>query len=117
MWEKAGKPQGADFGPDARKALEDQLRRGETLESLERTLRGPTPQPAAAAPSKAAIQPEAASPVSPELGQSIGVGSTDALALIKPAAPILTREERSAPQRPLSSLRAAAQRDEAIVWK
>jgi alpha-glucan,water dikinase len=40
LWEQAGKPQGADFGADARKVIERQLREGKTLQEVEAVLRG-----------------------------------------------------------------------------
>lgn len=44
MWEKAGQPDGADFSNDARKALEQQVLSGKSLQELERALKSPEPQ-------------------------------------------------------------------------
>ena len=44
LWEQAGKPDGADFSGDARRALEAQLQQGKTVEELERALRAPDAQ-------------------------------------------------------------------------
>jgi hypothetical protein len=43
LWEKAGRPEGADFSTEARRTLEDQLRSGKTLQDLERILKAPPP--------------------------------------------------------------------------
>jgi hypothetical protein len=48
LWEKAGRPDGADLSGDARRVLEDQLRSGKSLEEIEKALKGP---PAEAPPS------------------------------------------------------------------
>lgn len=45
LWEKAGKPDGADFSNDARQGLEQQLRSGVSVQDLERSLRSPQPKP------------------------------------------------------------------------
>ena len=44
LWEKAGKPDGADFAGDARKTLEAQLASGMSVEQLEKALKAPSPQ-------------------------------------------------------------------------
>ena len=44
MWEKAGRPDGADFAGDARRALEQQVMSGKSLQELERALKSPEPQ-------------------------------------------------------------------------
>lgn len=45
MWEKAGKPDGANFSDDARRQLEQQLQSGKSVQDLERALKGPSDQP------------------------------------------------------------------------
>lgn len=49
LWEKAGKPDGADFASQARRMLQDQLQQGATVEHLEKSLLAPPP-PSAAPP-------------------------------------------------------------------
>lgn len=44
MWEKAGKPDGANFSDDARRQLEQQLQSGKSVQDLERALKGPSDQ-------------------------------------------------------------------------
>ena len=44
MWEKAGRPDGADFAGDARRTLEGQVTGGMSLQDLERALKAPEPQ-------------------------------------------------------------------------
>ena len=50
LWEKAGKPDNADFSSDARQALERQLQSGTSLQDLERSLKAPNPAPVQSAP-------------------------------------------------------------------
>lgn len=45
LWEKAGRPDGADFSNDARQALERQLAGGVSLQDLEQGLRSAAPAP------------------------------------------------------------------------
>ncbi len=47
LWEKAGRPDGADFSNDARKTLQQQLDGGMSLDQLEKSLKEPSPQVAA----------------------------------------------------------------------
>ena len=44
LWEKAGRPDGADFAADARATLAAQLAAGMSLQELERALKAPEPQ-------------------------------------------------------------------------
>ena len=44
LWEKAGKPDGADFSKDARKSLQEQIQRGATIMHLEKSLKAPSPK-------------------------------------------------------------------------
>lgn len=44
LWEKAGKPDGADFSKDARKSLQEQIQRGATIVHLEKSLKAPSPK-------------------------------------------------------------------------
>ncbi len=44
LWEKAGRPDGADFANDARKTLQQQLASGMSLQQLEKSLKEPSPQ-------------------------------------------------------------------------
>ena len=44
LWEKAGKPDGADFSKDARKSLQEQIQRGATIRHLEKSLKAPSPK-------------------------------------------------------------------------
>lgn len=48
MWEKAGKPEGADFSNDARRSLEQQLASGTSVQDLERLIKAPSAPPAEA---------------------------------------------------------------------
>lgn len=66
LWEKAGKPDGADFSNDARGMLQDQLNKGATIEHLEKSLKAPSPKEPEPVPEQATTQP----PPPPELPQS-----------------------------------------------
>ena len=44
LWEKAGRPEGADFAADARSTLQAQLASGRSLQELESALKAPEPQ-------------------------------------------------------------------------
>ena len=44
LWEKAGRPDGADFAQDARTTLEAQLRSGKSVQDLETALKAPEPK-------------------------------------------------------------------------
>lgn len=44
LWEKAGRPDGADFAQDARATLEAQLRSGKSVQDLEAALKAPEPK-------------------------------------------------------------------------
>lgn len=45
MWEKAGKPDGANFSDDARRQLQQQLQAGTSVQDLEQALKSPSHQP------------------------------------------------------------------------
>lgn len=57
LWEKAGRPDGADFATDARRALQDQLDKGATIEHLEKSLKAPSPKEPELAKEAAAPSP------------------------------------------------------------
>ena len=44
LWEKAGRPDGADFAQDARATLEAQLLAGKSVQDLEAALKAPEPK-------------------------------------------------------------------------
>ena len=44
LWEKAGRPDGADFAQDARATLEAQLRSGKSVQDIEAALKAPEPK-------------------------------------------------------------------------
>ena len=44
LWEKAGKPDGANFSDDARRQLQQQLESGRSVQDLERSLKGGQPE-------------------------------------------------------------------------
>lgn len=43
LWEKAGRPEGADFSTEARRTLEEHLQSGKTLQDIENMLKAPPP--------------------------------------------------------------------------
>lgn len=131
LWEKAGKPDGADFSNDARQGLEQQLRSGVSVQDLERRLRSPQPKPVengahpAQAEPKEEVKAEAPAPPppqqeqqqeTPQLGQSIAAGQRDPLSLIKSGPPLLSQDKKQAPARALGPLEAAAKQDDACIW-
>eukprot|EP00884_Botryococcus_braunii_P013250 jgi/Botrbrau1/21926/Bobra.0249s0050.1 len=69
LWEKAGRPEGADFSSDARKMLEAQLQSGKTIADLERILKAP---PQAAAPQAPAPPPPPAASTNGSNGNGAG---------------------------------------------
>ncbi|KAK9852315.1 hypothetical protein WJX84_008608 [Apatococcus fuscideae] len=131
MWEKAGKPDGADFSNDARKVLQEQLQSGTAVQDLERLLRQPEPEPVQAPPPKQEQQPEQhpdqadqaqappppqAQPEQVQVGESIQAKKRDPLQMIKRAAPLLSAAKSESTPRPLGPLMAAAGADETCVW-
>ena len=87
LWEKAGQPEGADFGDEARRIIEDRVRSGATYPQLAREMNiepswGPQPQqqkqqqaaPAEAAPSK---------PKEAVVGEPLGTPARNPLDMIK----------------------------------
>lgn len=105
LWEHAGKPQGADFGNDARVKIEEEVRKGLTYEQIAAKLnffpdwmkatngdgRAPAaPAPASAPPPVAAPAPVRAPAPSPppqqpqaQVGQSLGTPKRNPLDMIK----------------------------------
>merc|ERR1719420_2610451 len=57
LWEQQGKPDGANFGPEAAALVEGRLRAGESAAEIEAALRTPAATPAV--PEQAAPAPEA----------------------------------------------------------
>jgi alpha-glucan,water dikinase len=113
LWEQQGKPDGADFGPEAAALIEGRLRAGESAAEIEASLRTPAATPvvlekAAAAPEAPAADPartapKGGAPPAPaagpsaataprvdlpplnEMGSSLGsLSASDALSFIKP---------------------------------
>lgn len=135
MWEKAGKPDGANFSDDARRQLEQQLQSGKSVQDLERALKGPsdqaqqqgqqpaqgnkqnghTPQQKAEPKIKHKSEP-AARKEEVHVGSSIGMSGRNPLDLIKTDAPLLSEATTSKAKRALAPLLDAAGRDEACVW-
>ena len=136
MWEAAGRPDGADFGGAARRALAGRVRRGESVDALRAALvpgavpsggggadAGATAATAAAAAVAGTPPPSATSSMDGDVFGSPagGVPRVDALALVN-----AQRESdgggSSAPPRPLpptsplAPLEAAASRDERVQW-
>ncbi|KAK2077624.1 hypothetical protein QBZ16_004470 [Prototheca wickerhamii] len=103
LWEAAGKPDGADFGPKARETLREQLRQGRTLADLEKALAAPSADKRAGGA---------------ELGPSRGGRRIDPLRLVNPPAPapLLTERRVSAAETPLAPLIAAASSDDRVLW-
>ena len=115
LWEKAGKPDGADFGSAARESIEKQLNSGKSLDEL-----------------KAGVMPAApvkgtpVSPVSPaqessttHLGNGMGMRQRSPFDLInRPTAPLLHDMENAEHETTslLSHLVAAAGSDERCTW-
>ncbi|KAK9809702.1 hypothetical protein WJX73_007079 [Symbiochloris irregularis] len=134
LWEKAGKPDGADFSNDARQALERQLASGSSVQDLEKALHAPAAEPAKPPPpqeqeqekeqDKEAPQAQEERPPPPppkqeqaQLGQSTDVSARDPLSFIKSSAPLLSADKKQAPARPLGPLEDAAGRDDTCVWQ
>ena len=75
LWERAGKPDGADFSKDARQTLERQLASGTSVQDLERSLKAPSPAPvqeAAPPPHKVCLAYQclqSAAAIAPDEGQ------------------------------------------------
>ena len=120
MWEQAGKPDGADFGADARQLLEGRLRGGESLADIERSLRGPQPaqQQQQKQKQKQGSAP-AAAPAAPQpavVGQSMGMRSRNPLDMInRSEAPLLSEKKRSV-RSPLTPLLEATQGNSNTTW-
>ena len=70
MWEKAGQPDGADFSNDARKALQEQMEKGATIEHLEKSLKAPSPKEPEPVPVPQQTQEEPQARKAPPRGQS-----------------------------------------------
>ncbi|RMZ55539.1 hypothetical protein APUTEX25_000122 [Auxenochlorella protothecoides] len=122
LWEAAGKPDGADFGADARRVLREQLAAGRSVQELEHALGASPPEasqtasqtgaPPASAPAPAQTSEESG------LGASRGMRSVDPLDLIKrpAAAPLLADARPGAQDSPLAPLVRAAGEDDAVCW-
>lgn len=92
LWERAGKPNGADFSQDARKVIEEAVSQGQSYEQvaarLNYTLKtpqqptAPAPAPAQqqqqqkAAPQKQQQQQQQAAPAPPKAAQQVSVGKS-----------------------------------------
>jgi hypothetical protein len=117
LWEQAGKPDGADFGDEARRVLEERLRGGASLADIERELRAP---PAAQPKQQAAAAPAApAAPAPPQptvVGQSMVQRSRNPLDLIRRADGGAVAKPPAYLRTPLSALVEAAQEDKDIHW-
>ncbi|GAB4820070.1 hypothetical protein N2152v2_007116 [Parachlorella kessleri] len=122
LWEQAGKPDGADFGGAAKRALEGRLRAGASVSDLEKELKAPAPAPApaaaphqqqAAAPAPAKARP----PAQPVVGKSLGMRSRNPLDLIHRVsdAPLM-KDAKPAKDTPLTPLLRAARSNENTVW-
>ncbi|KFM28490.1 Alpha-glucan water dikinase, chloroplastic [Auxenochlorella protothecoides] len=117
-----GKPDGADFGADARRVLREQLAAGRSVQELEHALGASPPEasqtasqtgaPPASAPAPAQTSEESG------LGASRGMRSVDPLDLIKrpAAAPLLADARPGAQDSPLAPLVRAAGEDDAVCW-
>ncbi|PNW80482.1 hypothetical protein CHLRE_07g319300v5 [Chlamydomonas reinhardtii] len=134
LWEKAGKPDGADFSLDARRVINDQLAAGSSLEEvagrLNYTLKQPTPPAstrgtpagsrAGSATSSldggAAAAPARPSGPPPQVGAPLGTPKRNPLDMIKRTAPNLSAE-RSVVERPLDFLVQRFAVDPATKWR
>jgi hypothetical protein len=133
LWEKAGRPEGADFSHAAREEIHRQLKAGQSLTQIEKALRGPPtergaepkaapkPAPKGDAPKAAGKPAEApaagkpaeakreAPPPPPagdvEVGHALDIANADPLKLIKSATvPLLSGEKRKKQTTPLEFL-------------
>lgn len=71
MWEKAGKPDGADFGNQAREQLTRELQGGKSIQDLRKELAAPPPPPPRAKP--AVVAPQVAPPAPAALPRPVRV--------------------------------------------
>ena len=82
LWERAGKPQGAEFGGDARKFIEDRVKRGlsfvQIAQEIDYTPKWATATGAAQAARGATPPPPAPKPKAPEKSQVWGRGHAGA---------------------------------------
>lgn len=134
LWERNHKPHGADFGPQARSMIEDQLREGLTLQEIESRLRNPSkaagappaatpaappPAPAAAPPTQSAPPPPpAAAAPAVEVGKSLGTATRNPLQMIKKQqVPQLSSEKSTRVEKPLEFLVQRAAVDERTRWR
>lgn len=124
LWEQAGKPDGADFGGEARQMLEGRLRGGESLADIERSLRGPQPAPAQQQGQQQEQQEQPreqqrSAPAAPKpavVGQSMGVRSRNPLDMINRSTAPLLSEKKRAVRSPLTPLLEATQDDPNTTW-
>lgn len=132
LWEDNGRPPGADFGPQARQMLEQELANGASLAQIEAKLKAPPPPrsktPAARAPAAPAAPPPAPAapppPAKTEIGAPSGTKLRDPMSLIrKPGsgsgsgAPALLSEINRKVVSPLKPLLDLAGADSATKWK
>lgn len=125
LWEQAGKPDGADFGSQAREALVADLTAGKSLQDIERTLKGPaepaheqTVEAAAAPPPPPAPAAEPAPVQEAYVGDGIGLRGRNPLDLVRRrsgSAPRLA-EQQGQKEEPLGPLKQAAAEDDSCVW-
>ncbi|KAL4448876.1 hypothetical protein ABPG77_007593 [Micractinium sp. CCAP 211/92] len=117
LWEQAGKPDGADFGGEARQLLEGRLRGGESLDDIERSLRGPQPEPAQQQrQQKSAPVAEPAAKQPAVVGQSMGMKSRNPLDMINRSSAPLLSEKKRAVRSPLTPLLEATHDDPNTTW-
>jgi len=143
LWEQKGKPEGADFGPEAEALVQERLRQGESATQIERALRtppaaaeakapeapsepvrpaqGPSASGSGASPSAPAV-PKVDLPPIKDMGSSLGTFSaSDALSFIKPSDEVVKVpdlvEKDPHTKSPLAPLVEAAGEDGSVFWK
>ena len=124
MWEEAGKPDGADFGEQARELIENQVKEGMTVQDIRRSLQSGTLERSVDVAQESMAASDTVVHEAPEervedeiaVGASIGMKYRNPLDLIhRSQAPRLS-EVRKRNRKPLEPLWKAARENEDCVW-
>ena len=124
MWERSGKPDGADFGDSAKREIERLLQEGKTVEDIKSEIFSPkdvqSEDSAHVSMQQGAVQSQPReSPVVEEVkvGESIGMRNRNPLDLIHRSSPPRLAEVRKRAPKPLEPLWLAAREDENCIWQ
>lgn len=124
MWERSGKPDGADFGDSAKREIERLLQEGKTIEDIksevlkhEDVQKGDTED--TSSQPEVFVNESREAPVVEEVkvGDSIGMKTRNPLDLIHRSSPPRLAEVRNRAPKPLEPLWLAAREDENCVWQ